>query len=442
MGSISRAGLAGIAAFTAIAVIALALLLGAGASAYVVHAHFIDAGQLVVGAPVEVAGERLGKVSRLAVTPDGQADVVLEIRSAEWVPLHQGTLATIRSPGFSGVANRYIDISPGPLKAPVIPDGGVIDAEHTRPIVDLDEVLDMFDAKTRDDLRGFIQAGSEIYAGSNVRDVNRTLLYLNPALAQASSLSRELVRDRAAFQRLIIDGSAVVAALAPRSADIEQGVANTAAALRAVAGEREAFEDALRRTPAVFDQAQGSLRRIRSTLAEVRPALRETRPLAKPAAGLLRKFKPTSKRLMPVVREGRELIPPLQETLKQLPQLSRVGAPALRSTGAAVKKAQPVFAGLRPYAPDLAASLFGGLGAATMGGYDGNGHYGRVQLTVPGNSGIFAPLLQAHLPPIRDTRSGLDARCPGGAAEPARDSTNPYMPDRSICDPEDDHHAP
>ena len=442
MSSISRAGVAAVAAFTAIAGIALVLLLGAGASAYVVHAHFIDAGQLVVGAPVEVAGERLGKVSQLAVTPDGQADVVMELRSAEWVPLHQGTLARIRTPGFSGVANRYVDLSPGPLKAAVIPDGGVIDAQHTRPIVDLDEVLDMFDAKTRDDLRGFIQAGSEIYAGHNVRDVSRTLLYLNPALAQVSSLSRELVRDRAAFQRLITDGSAVVAALAPRSADLEQGVVNTAAALRAVAGERAAFKDALERTPAVFDQAQGSLRRIRSTLAEVRPALRETKPLAKPSAGLLRKFKPMSKRLMPVVRQGRELIPPLEQTLKRLPELSRVGEPALRSTGSAVKKATPIFAGLRPYAPELVGALFGGLGAATMGGYDGNGHYGRTQLTVPGNSGIFAPLIQPHLPPLRDTRTGLDARCPGGAVEPARDDSNPYIPDRSICDPEDDHHAP
>ncbi|MEA2348112.1 MAG: phospholipid/cholesterol/gamma-HCH transport system substrate-binding protein [Thermoleophilaceae bacterium] len=438
MGSISKAGLAAVAAFAAIAVIALVLLVGAGAGAYVVHARFIDAGQLVVGAPVEVTGERLGKVTRLAVTPDGQADVVLEIRSAEWAPLHQGTLATIRTPGFSGVANRYVDISPGPIKAPVIPNGGVIDAEHTRPIVDLDEVLDMFDAKTRDDLRGFISAGSEIYAGNNVRAVNRTLLYLNPALAQVGSLSQELVRDRAAFRRLIVDGSTVVAALAPRTTDIEQGVANTAITLRAVASRRSAFDDALSRTPAVFDQAQGSLRTIRNTLARVRPALREARPLAKPSAQLFRHFKPTAKRLMPVVKDGRELLPPLEETLKKLPQLSRVGTPALTSTGKAIQRAQPVFEGLRPYAPDVAAGLFGGLGAATMGAYDANGHYARTQLTVPGNSGIFAPLLQPHLPPLRDTRSGLDARCAGGAAGPARDGSNPYVADPHSCDPKDD----
>ncbi len=32
-------------------------------------------------------------------------------------------------------------------------------------------------------------------------------------------------------------------------------------------------------------------------------------------------------------------------------------------------------------------------------------------------------------------RTGLVARCPGAAAEPAPDGSNPWVPDPTLCDP-------
>jgi phospholipid/cholesterol/gamma-HCH transport system substrate-binding protein len=437
---VAKAPWARIATFGALGGIAalLAAWLIAGTSSYVIHARFIDAGQLVAGAPVEVGGERVGDVDDLSITPDGQADVRLRLKPNRWLPLHRGTTATIRTPGFSGVANRYVDLVPGPLGSAEIPNGGVLGTDETRPIVDLDEVLDMFDAKTRDDVRRFVSGSAEIYAG-NAQDINDTIRYLNPALSQTRALTHELARDKRAFGNLLVDASTVVASLAPRSHDIEQGVGNTGTTLAALASEREAFGDALTRTPALFRRATGSLVDIREAIADVRPAIRDARPLAQPSARIFRSLDPVSRRSVPVVRDARELMGPLKRTLAGIPSLAGVGVDALRSTASAVHDGRPIFEGLRPYAPDLGAALFGGLGASTMAAYDANGHYARAALTEPGNSGVLAPLLQLHLDPVRDSRFGLDARCPGAAAEPAEDLSNPWIPDESICDPEDNH---
>ena len=357
-------------------VVLLAVWLVVGGSPYVIHARFIDAGQLVVGAPVQIGGDRVGEVADLSITSDGQADVRLDLEAGGWTPLHRGTTATIRSPGFSGVANRYVDLMPGPLGAPEIPDDGVLTSDETRPIVDLDEVLDMFDEKTRDDVQRFIAGSAEIYAG-NAQDINDTILYLNPALSQTRALTRELARDKRQFGDLLVDASTVMASLAPRGGEIEQGVGNTAATLDALAFERESFGRALDGAPALFRQARGSLVDIRGALRDIRPALRDTRPLAKPSAEIFRKLDPLARRSIPVVRDARELIEPLLRTLEGVPPLAEVGVDALGSTASAVRDGRPIFEGLRPYAPDLGAALFGGLGASTMSAYDANGHYAR-----------------------------------------------------------------
>src|SRR5437016_27304 len=120
-----------------LAAVAAALLLHRG-SEYTLHARFVDAGQLVKGGLVQVAGKRVGTIADIRLTDDNQADVVLHIHDSALTPVHRGTIARIRAIGLAGIANRFVDLTPGPSSAPAIADGGVLDAAHTRPIVDLD----------------------------------------------------------------------------------------------------------------------------------------------------------------------------------------------------------------------------------------------------------------------------------------------------------------
>ncbi|WP_196189499.1 MlaD family protein [Conexibacter sp. W3-3-2] len=165
------------------AVVTLVLVIGGGDGSYEVRARFLDAGQLVKGNLVEVAGQRVGKVKDIRVTDDGRAEVVLRITSERYRPLHRGTRLTIRTVGLAGVANRYIEVQPGSRQAPAIADGGVLQTDATTGIVDLDQLLDAFGPPARRDLRAIIVASAHGVRG-NARATNRLLRYLSQQSAR------------------------------------------------------------------------------------------------------------------------------------------------------------------------------------------------------------------------------------------------------------------
>jgi phospholipid/cholesterol/gamma-HCH transport system substrate-binding protein len=100
-------------AAVAIAIVAVVVILLSGGSSYQVKAIFTNASQLVPGDQVQVAGNPVGSVSKITLTPSGQAELTLTIDSSTYQPLHQGTDATVRLTSLSGIANRYVDLRLG-----------------------------------------------------------------------------------------------------------------------------------------------------------------------------------------------------------------------------------------------------------------------------------------------------------------------------------------
>ena len=88
-----------VAAVAALAVVLVAvgvILLSSGTT-YQVRAIFSNASQIVSGDLVEVAGNKIGTVSNIAVTTNGQAQLTLRITNGAFDPLRDGTTATVRS---------------------------------------------------------------------------------------------------------------------------------------------------------------------------------------------------------------------------------------------------------------------------------------------------------------------------------------------------------
>ena len=121
-----------------IALIAVAIILLSSGSSYQVKAVFQDGSQIVSGNLVEVAGNPVGSVSNITLTPNGNAQLTLTINQDTYQPLHQGTQAVVRQASLSGLANRYVDLHVGPGSNPVIPNGGVIGTQNTSSAVDLE----------------------------------------------------------------------------------------------------------------------------------------------------------------------------------------------------------------------------------------------------------------------------------------------------------------
>ena len=65
------------------------------------------------------------------------------------------------------VANRYISLRPGPNNAPEIPDGGVIETDKTTNAVDLDQLFNTLEPRTRKGLQNTLQGFATWYAGQS-----------------------------------------------------------------------------------------------------------------------------------------------------------------------------------------------------------------------------------------------------------------------------------
>ena len=100
---------------------------------YRIEARFATVGDLKAGAPVKMAGVRIGEVQAIALR-DWAAEVTLAID--EGIELPKDTAATIRTAGLLGEA--YVSLTPGGAEENLA-DGGRI--TQTEPPLDLFDLI-------------------------------------------------------------------------------------------------------------------------------------------------------------------------------------------------------------------------------------------------------------------------------------------------------------
>jgi phospholipid/cholesterol/gamma-HCH transport system substrate-binding protein len=418
----------------AIAAAAVVIVLVSGGSSYTIHAEFTDAGQLVNGDLVTLAGHQVGSVGKITLTNQGLASVDLNISDSSITPIRSGTVATIGQLSLTGVANRFVGLSLGPGKP--IHNGGVLPPTQTRGIVDLDVLLDTLTPQVRTSLQRILKTGAYFFRQPTAAALNRSILYFNPALSQSTQLGAEVVSDKFALDRLVSSSANVATALAQRSGDLSGAVTNTAQALREVASQRAALQDSISRSPAVLHQGTGVLRDTNFTLKILNPVLKDLQPVAPRLGTLLRLTVPTARDAIPTIAGVQALVPSAIRALKALPPVVKEAIPAVTSLTSALKPLIPVLAGLRAYAPDVIGGFFNGVGGAAGAGYDANGHYLKGQLSVQAGGSTLTGLLNTlggllgktvgTATGLTGARSGLTATCPGGGAPPAADGSNPW----------------
>src|SRR3954467_5135530 len=170
-----RAVVAGLIVVVAVAIVVLLFMGGGG---YRVTAEFVNAGQLVKGSEVRVAGVSVGSVEEIEISQSVTAEVTFSVDD-DYAPLRQGTQATIKPTSLSGIANRFIDLQLGPDDGEDIEDGGLIGPDHTATAVELGEVFALFDKETRWSLRGVIKGSADTLRGRGP-ELRRGIHYLDP----------------------------------------------------------------------------------------------------------------------------------------------------------------------------------------------------------------------------------------------------------------------
>jgi phospholipid/cholesterol/gamma-HCH transport system substrate-binding protein len=352
-----------------VAVVAVAVLLLGGGHGYVVHARFQNASQLVKGDQVQVAGSKVGTVSAITLTDNGEADVALAITDGRYDPLHQGTQATVRQASLSGVANRYVDLRLPAAGTPELRDGAIIDEEHTTTAVDLDQLFNTFDPKTRDALRRLIRGEGTSYGGRG-KAANAGWLYLDPSLAASSRLFSELNRDTPLLRDFVVNSSKLVTTVASRRDDLAGLVDHLATTTQAIGRQKAALSSAVAQFPGFMRRANTTFVNLRATIDDLNGLVNDSKPVAKELRPFVRDLKPLALDARPTLRDLSALI---QRSGPQndLVDLTRAGIGvrdvavgpvtrngktrdgALPASTAALKTSVPELAYARPYAPDL-----------------------------------------------------------------------------------------
>ena len=424
-----------------LAILVAGVLLLRGGSGYRVSMTLENANQLVKGNHVRVGGAPVGSVEKIELADDGRARIELSIDDKGLQPLHRGTRATVRQTSLSGIANRYVALQPGPENGPEIADGGAIPSQGVEGSVDLDEVLNTLDPAVQEDLRTVLREFGGAFDGGSGEDLNAGLQALNPALSQTGITEDQILRDQAAFERFLTESADVVTAVATRDERIPPLVANARATLDAVADRSASLESSLRRLPPTLRQTNTTLVDLRAAVGDLRPTVRLARPVARPLAGFMTELQPTARLARPVVGDLRAAIDApgrsdLIGVLRGLEPVSRAGVRAFRATVPTVEDLLPIVAELRPYAPDLVGGLLNGFGGSTGGYYDANGHYARISFhsSVYSGQGVLSFLpAPGSTDGLAGFRRGVTRRCPGAAAQPHPDGSNPFVEDPRSC---------
>jgi phospholipid/cholesterol/gamma-HCH transport system substrate-binding protein len=419
-------------------IVAFIVFSGGGNSAY--KLEFAEGDQLVRGDQVQVGGVPVGSVTDIALTHDFKALVTINVDSS-LVPLHAGTVAQVRVPSLSSVANRYIALSPGPNNAPALAAGAKLPASETRNVTDLDQLFNTLNPKTRKGLQQFIQGTAEQYVGAG-KSLQGATEYFAPSLAATDHFVAELVRDQSTFTTFLVETAKAVTTIGARKNELSDLVENANTTFTAIGSEQSALARGLKQLPVTLRQGNRTFADLPSTFTALKKLVDASKPTVKPLTKLLTKLQPLLTTATPVVKNfAVSFNQPgpnndLTDYVRALPQLAQALTSATPVNVQSLQESVPITAFFGPYSPDLQGTLreFG----QTDAYYDANGHYARVgavfpDFTLNGKNNLTPASVSQALAPLK---SGQLRRCPGGATQPAADGSSPFTDSELLsCDP-------
>ena len=107
-----------------------------GTSDYVVKARFANISGLKEGAEVDIAGVKVGKVSKISLN---NYEALVELLIHPDIKIQEDSIASIRTQGIIG--DKYIKISPGGSEEYVKPNGQIPETESA---IELEELISKY----------------------------------------------------------------------------------------------------------------------------------------------------------------------------------------------------------------------------------------------------------------------------------------------------------
>src|SRR3954469_4944182 len=298
---------------------------------YRVNVNFPEATTLAQEADVRVAGVPVGKVRKVDVG-DGTNRTVATIElERRFAPLRTDARAVLRQKTLLG--ETYVELTPG-KSTKTIPEDGSLPDGQVQDTVQLDEIFDSLDPKTRAAFRGWQQ---ELARGINGRgrDFNDALGTLPGFAHDGSDVLAVLDSQQGAVQRLVKNTGVVFGALTQNEAQLHNLITGSKRTFDATAANNDALAETIRIFPTFLDESKATLARVQKFSRDTDPLITDLRPVARD--------------LQPTLRDVRALAPDLErffENLDPVITASKTGMPATREV---LEGAQPLLGELGPF---------------------------------------------------------------------------------------------
>ena len=298
---------------------------------YTVKAEVPSGANLVVGNDVRIGGSRVGAVNDIQAErrKDGTTIALLTMKLEKDVePLPKDTTVLVRSRSALGL--KYVELTRGHERAGWT-DGATIPISQATPRpVELDEVLNMFDEKTRRAAQESTMGLGDALAGRG-ESINTAIGAFRPLLRDIIPVARNLSDPDTHLVRMIQAlgrTASIVAPAAETQASLFRNLDTTMGALSKVARPyiqqsittaRPALDSAIRNFPI----QRPFLRNTQALFHDLRPGVRELRTAAPALSSALVVGTPTLK-LLPDFNRN-QVIPLLRElrTFSEDPMVSR-----------------------------------------------------------------------------------------------------------------------
>ena len=426
---------------------AVVLTTGAGdGGSYKVRAIFDNAGFVIPGEDVKVAGVKVGKVDSLDVTPDFKAAVVLAIEDPAYQDFRRDASCQVRPQSLIG--EKFVECSPTQKRAvgeeppPELKkiDRGAGKGQYLLPVtntersVDLDLINNIMRLPYRERFSLILNELGTGLAGRG-KEINAVVRRADPALKQIDRVLKILASQNKVLANLARNSDTALAPLARERRHVGSFIQHSSRVAEATAERRDDLQADIERLPRFLDELTPTMQRIGGLSEQATPVFADLGANAPDINRMIENLGPFSEAGLPAV--------------KSLGDASVIGTPAMRDLLPITKDLRRFAKSAKPVgstAADILESVQRGKGierildyafyqVAAINGYDSIGHYLRARLIlntcssyytapVDGCSSRFASSSSAGAsaaaagsdPVLRRTAAALQGKDPDSAA--------------------------
>jgi phospholipid/cholesterol/gamma-HCH transport system substrate-binding protein len=364
-----------------------------GGGAYKVRAIFDNAGFVIPGEDVKVAGVKVGTIDSLDVTKDDKAAVVLNITDPGFQDFRKDASCIVRPQSLIG--ERFVDCNltqtraagaPLPPPLPTIQKGPgkgqrYLSVQHTSKTVDIDLIGDIAREPERERLSLILNELGTGVAGRG-KDLRSVIRRADPALKEVDNLLGVLATQNKTLEQLAVNSDTVLAPLARDRVKVASAIANSSKVAAATASRRGDLEADIQRLPAFLGQLKPTMTRLGALSDEMTPVLNDLDSVAPQVNRLIVQLGPFSQAATPA--------------LQTLGDAADVGTPAVIAARPVIAKLRSLASVARPVGGTLAKVLesfekthgierfmdYTFYQVTAINGFDSIGHYLRAGLIV------------------------------------------------------------